>query len=96
MSLDVELDRADDEHAAREALVSAVSTDEASRFAVELEAVAGAVAKSGHGVVQWAPTVNAEEMQRLYDLAPRVGLHPGTARAALRKAVLAAKNGDPR
>ena len=30
------------------------------------------------------------------DLAPRVGLHPGTARAALRKAVLAAKNGDPR
>ena len=30
------------------------------------------------------------------DLAPSVGLHPGTARAALRKAVLAAKNGDPR
>ena len=30
------------------------------------------------------------------DLAPRVGLHPGTARAALRKAVLAAKNGNPR
>ena len=30
------------------------------------------------------------------DLAPTVGLHPGTARAALRKAVLAAKNGDPR
>ena len=30
------------------------------------------------------------------DLAPLVGLHPGTARAALRKAVLAAKNGDPR
>ena len=30
------------------------------------------------------------------DLAPKVGLHPGTARAALRKAVLAAKNGDPR
>src|SRR6266536_926383 len=30
------------------------------------------------------------------DLAPQVGLHPGTARAALRKAVLAAKNGDPR
>jgi Protein of unknown function (DUF2637) len=30
------------------------------------------------------------------DLAPRVGLHPGTARAALRKAVLAATNGDPR
>src|SRR6266566_2319071 len=30
------------------------------------------------------------------DLAPRVGLHPGTARAALRKAVLAAKNGDLR
>ncbi|MGH3841330.1 MAG: DUF2637 domain-containing protein [Pseudonocardiaceae bacterium] len=30
------------------------------------------------------------------DLAPRVGLHPGTARAALRKAVLAAQNGDPR
>ena len=30
------------------------------------------------------------------DLAPRIGLHPGTARAALRKAVLAAKNGDPR
>jgi len=30
------------------------------------------------------------------DLAPRVGLHPGTARAALRKAVLAAKNGAPR
>jgi hypothetical protein len=30
------------------------------------------------------------------DLAPHVGLHPGTARAALRKAVLAAKNGDPR
>jgi hypothetical protein len=27
------------------------------------------------------------------DLAPRVGLHPGAARAALRKAVLAAKNG---
>ena len=30
------------------------------------------------------------------DLAPLVGLHPGTARAALRKAVLAARNGDPR
>jgi hypothetical protein len=30
------------------------------------------------------------------DLAPLVGLHPGAARAALRKAVLAAKNGDPR
>ena len=30
------------------------------------------------------------------DLAPQVGLHPGAARAALRKAVLAAKNGDPR
>ena len=30
------------------------------------------------------------------DLAPRAGLHPGTARAALRKAVLAATNGDPR
>jgi hypothetical protein len=30
------------------------------------------------------------------DLAPHVGLHPGTARAALRKAVLAARNGDPR
>ena len=30
------------------------------------------------------------------ELAPLVGLHPGTARAALRKAVLAAKNGAPR
>jgi hypothetical protein len=30
------------------------------------------------------------------DLAPLIGLHPGTARAALRKAVLAAKNGAPR
>src|SRR6266700_4188198 len=30
------------------------------------------------------------------DLAPRVGLHPGAARAALRKAVLAAKNGATR
>jgi len=30
------------------------------------------------------------------ELAPLVGLHPGTARAALRKAVLAARNGDPR
>jgi hypothetical protein len=30
------------------------------------------------------------------DLAPHAGLHPGTARAALRKAVLAAKNGAPR
>ena len=30
------------------------------------------------------------------DLAPRVGLHPGTARAALRKAVLTAKNRGPR
>ena len=30
------------------------------------------------------------------DLAPQVGLHPGTARAALRKAVLAARNGAPR
>jgi hypothetical protein len=30
------------------------------------------------------------------DLAPQVGLHPGAARAALRKAVQAAKNGDPR
>jgi hypothetical protein len=29
-------------------------------------------------------------------LAPEVDLHPGTARAALRKAVLAATNGDPR
>ena len=29
-------------------------------------------------------------------LAPLAGLHPGTARTALRKAVLAAKNGDPR
>jgi len=30
------------------------------------------------------------------DLAPLVGLHPGTARATLRKAVLSARNGDPR
>jgi hypothetical protein len=30
------------------------------------------------------------------DLAPLADLHPGAARAALRKAVLAAKNGDPR
>src|SRR6266702_36279 len=30
------------------------------------------------------------------DLAPLIGLHPGTARAALRKAVLAAKNGTLR
>jgi hypothetical protein len=30
------------------------------------------------------------------ELAPLVGMHPGAARAALRKAVLAAKNGDPR
>ena len=30
------------------------------------------------------------------DLAPLVGLHPGAARAALRKAVLAATNGAPR
>ena len=30
------------------------------------------------------------------DLAPRAGLHPGTARAALRKAVLAARNGGLR
>jgi hypothetical protein len=30
------------------------------------------------------------------DLAPLVGLHPGAARAALRKAVLAARNGDLR
>ena len=30
------------------------------------------------------------------DLAPLAGLHPGTARAALRKAVLAARNGAPR
>ena len=30
------------------------------------------------------------------DLAPRVGLHPGTARATQRKGVLAARNGDPR
>ena len=30
------------------------------------------------------------------ELAPQAGLHPGAARAALRKAVLAAKNGDPR
>ena len=30
------------------------------------------------------------------ELAPRIGMHPGAARAALRKAVLAAKNGDPR
>ena len=29
-------------------------------------------------------------------LAPQVGLNPGAARAALRKAVLAARNGDPR
>ena len=29
-------------------------------------------------------------------LAPHAGLHPGAARAALRKAVLAARNGDPR
>ena len=29
-------------------------------------------------------------------LAPQAGLHPGAARAALRKAVLAARNGDPR
>ena len=27
---------------------------------------------------------------------PQAGLHPGTARAALRKAVLAARNGDAR
>ena len=30
------------------------------------------------------------------ELAPRAGLHPGTARAALRKAVLNARNGAPR
>jgi hypothetical protein len=30
------------------------------------------------------------------ELAPRAGLHPGAARAALRKAVLAARNGDSR
>jgi hypothetical protein len=30
------------------------------------------------------------------DLAPHAGLHPGSARAALRKAVLAARTGDPR
>jgi hypothetical protein len=30
------------------------------------------------------------------DLAPLAGLHPGAARAALRKAVLAARNGAPR
>ena len=30
------------------------------------------------------------------DLAPQVDLNPGSARAALRKAVLAARNGDPR
>ena len=30
------------------------------------------------------------------ELAPLIGLHPGAARGALRKAVLAAKNGDPR
>ena len=30
------------------------------------------------------------------ELAPLIGLHPGAARAALRKAVLTAKNGDPR
>jgi hypothetical protein len=30
------------------------------------------------------------------ELAPLIGLHPGTARAALRKAVLAARNGAPR
>ena len=30
------------------------------------------------------------------DLAPVVALNPGAARAALRKAVLAARNGDPR
>jgi hypothetical protein len=30
------------------------------------------------------------------ELAPQVGLHPGAARAALRRVVLAAKNGDPR
>jgi hypothetical protein len=29
-------------------------------------------------------------------LAPQVGLHPGAARTALRKAVLATRNGDPR
>ena len=30
------------------------------------------------------------------DLAPAIGLHPGTARAVLRKAVLTARNGAPR
>jgi len=30
------------------------------------------------------------------DLAPAAGLHPGSARAALRKAVLSARTGDPR
>jgi hypothetical protein len=30
------------------------------------------------------------------EIAPRAGLHPGAARGALRKAVLTAKNGDPR
>jgi hypothetical protein len=29
-------------------------------------------------------------------LAPQAGLNPGAARTALRKAVLAARNGDPR
>ena len=30
------------------------------------------------------------------ELAPQAGLHPGAARAALRKAVLAARSGGPR
>jgi hypothetical protein len=30
------------------------------------------------------------------DLAPQVGLNTGAARTALRKAVLTARNGDPR
>ncbi len=47
-----------------------------------------------HGVLASIPLNRVAGISA--NLAPQVGLNTGSARAALRKAVLAARNGDPR
>ena len=47
-----------------------------------------------HGPLAVIPVTEVSKISA--ELAPRVGLHPGSARTALRRAVLAAQNGDPR
>jgi hypothetical protein len=47
-----------------------------------------------HGDLAWVPLDRVAGISAV--LAPQVGLHPGAARTALRKAVLAAQNGEAR